>query len=187
MSELVKAGKVRYVGLSEPGPATIRRAHAVYPITAVQIEYSLWTRDVEHDILPLLRELGIGFVAYAPLGHGFLTGLVRDPCALPERDFRRGQPRFAPEHIGHNLGIVDQLTALAAEKHVTPAQLALAWLLHRGDDIVPIAGTKRVRFLEENLAALDLVLTPDDVAAASRVPAAIGERYDTGGMHTVGL
>lgn len=188
MADLVREGKVRYLGLSEPGAATIRRAHGVHPITAVQIEYSLWTRDVESDILPLLRELGIGFVAYAPLGHGFLTGHVRNPQSLSEADFRRSQPRFSAENLAHNLQLVDRIEQLAAEKGVAAAQLALAWVLHQGDDIVPIAGTKRVKYLEENVAAIDLRLSPQDlVRLREAVPAPAGERYDPGGMRTVGI
>src|SRR5215470_10500454 len=143
IAELVREGKVRYIGLSEPGVDTIRRAHTVHPITAVQTEYSLWTRDIEADILPLLRELGIGLVAYAPLGHGFLTGALRNPQNLAEGDVRRSQPRFAEQNIAHNLRLVDRIEQLAAEIGITPAQLAIAWVLHQGQDIAPIAGTKR--------------------------------------------
>jgi aryl-alcohol dehydrogenase-like predicted oxidoreductase len=188
MADLVKAGKVRHLGLSEPGADTIRRAHQVHSITAVQIEYSLWTRDVEREILPLLRELGIGLVSYASLGHGFLTGLVRDPHALGARDFRRTQPRFAEHNLAHNLALLDRLERLAAAKGVTPAQLALAWVLHQGEDVVPIAGTKRVRWLEENVAAARVPLTSEEVKSIGEVigePA--GQRYDPGGMRTVGV
>jgi aryl-alcohol dehydrogenase-like predicted oxidoreductase len=188
MAELVRAGKIRYVGLSEPGPDTIRRAHRVHPITAVQVEYSLWTRDLERETLPLLRELGIGLVAYAPLGHGFLTGRVRDPAQLGARDFRRTQPRFAEQNLSHNLALVDRLERLAAAKGVTPAQLAIAWVLHRGEHVVPIAGTKRVRWLEENVAAAYVRITREEIA---RIDDTIGEpagqRYDPGGMRTVGV
>ncbi len=187
-AELVKEGKVRYLGLSEPGPETIRRAHRVHPITAVQIEYSLWTRDVETTILPLLRELGIGLVAYAPLGHGFLTGRVRDLQQLVANDVRRSQPRFAPANLSHNLALVDRLERLAAIHNVTPAQLAIAWLLHRGDDIVPLVGTKRVAWLEENVAAARVQL---DAPAISLIDDAVrdaaGDRYDPAGMRTVGV
>jgi aryl-alcohol dehydrogenase-like predicted oxidoreductase len=188
MSELVRAGKVRYLGLSEPGVDTIRRAHRVHPITAVQIEYSLWTRDVELEILPLLRELGIGLVAYAPLGHGFLTGRVRDPRQLGASDFRRGQPRFAEQNLAHNLALVERLERLAIAKGVTPAQLAIAWALHQGDHIVPIVGTKRVHWLEENVAAAQVHLTGEEVAHIGDVVGApAGQRYDAGGMRTVGV
>jgi aryl-alcohol dehydrogenase-like predicted oxidoreductase len=188
MAELVRAGKIRYIGLSEPGPDTIRRAHRVHPITAVQIEYSLWTRDLEREILPLLRELGIGLVAYAPLGHGFLTGRVRDPEQLGPGDFRRTQPRFAEPNRSHNLALVERLERLAAAKGVTPAQLAIAWVLHRDEHVVPIAGTKRVRWLEENVAAAHVPITREEMA---RIDDTIGEpagqRYDPGGMRTVGV
>jgi aryl-alcohol dehydrogenase-like predicted oxidoreductase len=188
LAELVAEGKLRYLGLSEPGAETIRRAHSVHPITAVQIEYSLWTRDIEPEILPLLRELGIGLVAYAPLGHGFLTGSYRDPRKLAAGDFRRSQPRFTEPNLTHNLQLVDRIEQLAAEKAVTPAQLAIAWILHQGDDIVPIAGTKRVKYLEENLAAANVRLSSEELA---RINAAItkpaGERYDSAGMRTVGI
>jgi len=188
MAELVKEGKVRYLGLSEPGLETIRRAHVVHPISAVQIEYSLWTRDIERDILPLLRELGIGLVAYAPLGHGFLTGRYRNPQNLAEGDFRRSQPRFADHNLAQNLRLVDRIEQLAAEKGVTPAQLALAWVLHQGNDIVPIAGTKRVVYLEENLAAAGVHLSPEELARINHtIPQPSGERYDPGGMRTVGI
>jgi aryl-alcohol dehydrogenase-like predicted oxidoreductase len=188
MAALVKEGKVRYLGLSEPGADTIHRAHKVHPITAVQIEYSLWTRDVEATLLPLLRELGIGLVAYAPLGHGFLTGRVRDPQKLGTGDFRHTQPRFAPQNLAHNLALLDRLEVLAAAKGVTPAQLALAWVLHRGDDVVPIAGTKRVRWLEENLAAARVGLTPAEIAhIGEAIGEPAGERYDPGGMRAVGV
>lgn len=188
MADLVKEGKVRYVGLSEPGADTIRRAHRVHPITAVQIEYSLFTRDVEATIFPLLVELGIGFVAYAPLGHGFLTGRVRDPQKLETGDFRRTQPRFAEQNLAHNLALVDRLVGLSAARGVTPAQLALAWVLHGGEDIVPIAGTKRVHWLEENLAAARVRLTPAEIAhIGEAIGEPAGERYDPGGMRAVGM
>ena len=188
MAELVTQGKVRHIGLSEPGLDTIRRAHSVHPITAVQIEYSLWTRDVERDMVPLLRELGIGLVAYAPLGHGFLTGRYRNPQNLAPGDFRRSQPRFADHNLPQNLRLVDLIEQLAAEKNITPAQLALAWVLHQGNDIVPIAGTKRVAYLEENLAAADVHLSPDELAPINdTIPEPAGERYDPAGMRTVGI
>ena len=160
----------------------------MHPIAAVQTEYSLWTRGIERDILPVLRELGIGLVAYAPLGHGFLTGHYRNPEKLTAGDIRRGQPRFAEQNLEHNLQLVDRIEELAVEKRITAAQLALAWVLHQGDDIVPIAGTKHVNYLEENLAAADVRLTSTELA---RINDAIlepaGERYDLGGMSTVGI
>jgi aryl-alcohol dehydrogenase-like predicted oxidoreductase len=182
MAELVREGKVRYLGLSEAAPATIRRAHAVHPITALQTEYSLWSRDPEQEILATVRELGIGFVAYSPLGRGFLAGRFRsrEDLAGDDRDFRRGHPRFTDENLARNLGIVERLEAIADAKGVTLAQLALAWVLHQGDDVVPIAGTKRRRYLEENIAAADVELTADDLLrldeAAPRGGTA-GERY----------
>ncbi len=188
IAELVREGKVRHLGLSEPGADTIRRAHAVHPITAVQIEYSLWSRDVEAEILPLLRKLGIGLVAYAPLGHGFLTGSYRNPLDLPDNDFRRSQPRFGQEHLAHNLHLLDAIEQLAAERGITPAQLAIAWVLNQGDDIVPLAGTKRVKYLNENLAAAAVRLSPGDLARISEaIPPPSGERYDPGGMRSVGI
>jgi aryl-alcohol dehydrogenase-like predicted oxidoreductase len=164
MAELVEQGKVRHLGLSEASPQTIRRAHAVHPITALQTEYSLWTRDPEEAVLPTVRELGIGFVAYSPLGRGFLSGAITKPDDLAEDDFRRRNPRFQRENFDKNLELVDRVREIAAEKDVTPGQLALAWLLHRGDDIVPIPGTKRRRYLEENAAASEIELTQDDLA-----------------------
>jgi len=164
MKELVEAGKVKHLGLSEAAPDTIRRAHAVHPITALQTEYSLWSRDPEDEILPTVRELGIGFVAYSPLGRGFLSGQIRSVDDLPENDFRRHGPRFQGENFQRNLGLVAQVEEIAAEKGVTPSQLALAWVLAQGEDIVPIPGTKRVRYLEENAAAADLTLTAEDLA-----------------------
>ena len=156
MSELVSEGKVRFLGLSEAGPQTIRRAHAVHPISALQTEYSIWARDPEQEILPALRELGIGFVAYSPLGRGFLTGSFRSVDSLAADDFRRHQPRLSDANLAANLAIVDRIEAVAAAKGVTPAQVALAWVLHQGRDIVPIPGTKRRRYLEENAAATDI-------------------------------
>ncbi|MBB4663502.1 aldo/keto reductase [Conexibacter arvalis] len=181
MAELVEAGKVRYLGLSEASPATIRRAHAVHPISALQTEYSLWTRDVEAEILPTLRELGIGLVPYSPLGRGFLTGTIRSPAdQLDAGDFRRANPRFAGEALERNLALVERIRAIASEKQVTPGQLALAWVLAQGKDVVPIPGTKRRRYLEENVAAAAISLSADDLAridAAAPVGAAAGERY----------
>jgi aryl-alcohol dehydrogenase-like predicted oxidoreductase len=180
MAELVEEGKVRYLGLSEASPETIRRAHRVHPISALQTEYSLWTRDVEERILPTVRELGIGFVAYSPLGRGFLSGRFRSPDDLPEDDFRRSNPRFQGENFDRNLAIVERAEEIAEEKGIRPGQLALAWVLSRGDDVVPIPGTKRRRYLEENAAASDVELTSDDLrrldeAAPPGVTA--GDRY----------
>ncbi len=165
MAELVQTGKVRYIGMSEAAPDTIRRAHAVHPLTAVQSEYSLWTRDPEGEVLPTLRELGIGFVAYSPLGRGFLTGQIRTVDDLPEDDWRRSNPRFQVQALGDNLALADRVRELAAERGVTPGQLALAWVMAKGGDIVPIPGTKRVSYLEENAAAADLDLASEDVTA----------------------
>jgi aryl-alcohol dehydrogenase-like predicted oxidoreductase len=181
MAELVEQGKVRHLGLSEASPQTIRRAHAVHPITALQTEYSLWTRDPEEAVLPTVRELGIGFVAYSPLGRGFLSGAITKPDDLAEDDFRRRNPRFQRENFDKNLELVDRVREIAAEKDVTPGQLALAWLLHRGDDIVPIPGTKRRRYLEENVSAASLVLEPQDIEALDRAlapDAVAGPRYN---------
>ena len=180
MAELVQEGKVRHLGLSEAAPATIRRAHAVHPITALQSEYSLWTRDPEAEALPMVRELGIGFVAYSPLGRGFLSGRIRSTDDLDERDFRRRGPRFQEENLRRNLELVAVVEELAAEKGATPSQVALAWVLTRGDDIVPIPGTKRVGYLEENAAAAELELTADELAQLERtfpVGVAAGDRY----------
>jgi len=180
MAELVAEGKVRFLGLSEAAADTIRRAHAVHPIAALQTEYSLWTRDVEAEILPTVRELGIGFVAYAPLGRGFLTGRFREPDDLDEGDSRRNHPRFRDANFARNLELVDRVRELAVERSVTPGQLALAWVLHRGDDVVPIPGTSRRDHLEENLAAVEIELGEDDRAsleAAAPRGATAGERY----------
>jgi aryl-alcohol dehydrogenase-like predicted oxidoreductase len=180
MSELVKEGKVRYLGLSEAAPATIRRAHRVHPISALQTEYSLWSRDCEEDVLPTVRDLGIGFVAYSPLGRGFLSGGIRSPEALADDDRRRVMPRFQPETLSRNLAILEPLEAMARERRVTAAQLALAWLLAKGEDIVPIPGTKRRVFLEQNVAAAALELSAQDVARLDRaVPRGMaeGNRY----------
>lgn len=180
MAELVQQGKVRFLGLSEAAPATIRRAHAVHPITALQTEYSLWTRDAEDEVLPTVRELGIGFVAYSPLGRGFLTGRFRHYEDLAENDFRRRRPRFQGENFQKNLALVDRLQEMAEEKQVTPGQLALAWLLAQGGDILPIPGTKQRKYLEENAAALEITLSPEDLERIDRAApkgAAIGQRY----------
>jgi aryl-alcohol dehydrogenase-like predicted oxidoreductase len=180
MAELVKEGKVRYLGLSEAAPATIRRAHAVHHITALQTEYSLFTRDVETEILPTVRELGIGFVPYSPLGRGLLTGAIRSTSDFSEDDYRARHPRFQDENFERNLKVVALLESMAAEKNITPAQLALAWLLHRGDDIVPIPGTKHKALLEQNCAAVDIELDADEVARiadVARPGAFAGARY----------
>jgi aryl-alcohol dehydrogenase-like predicted oxidoreductase len=181
MGELVQVGKVRYLGLSEAAPATMRRAHAVHRITALQTEYSLFTRDVEREILPACRELKIGFVAYSPLGRGLLTGAIATHADLAESDARRTRhPRFEGDNLAHNLELVRVLEEIAAERSITPAQLALAWLLHHGDDIVPIPGTRHRRRLEENCAAVDVVLSKDDLAridAVARPGAFAGQRY----------
>ncbi|WP_093007968.1 aldo/keto reductase [Sphingomonas palmae] len=180
MAELVQAGKVKYLGLSEAAPATIRRAHAVHPITALQTEYSLWTRDPEAEILPVCRELGIGFVPYSPLGRGFLTGQFKSPDDLPEDDYRRHSPRFQGEAFERNLDLVRAIEEMAQGKGCTPAQLALAWVLAQGDDIVPIPGTKRRKYLDDNLGALDVSLSNADLKRIDEVlppGAASGERY----------
>ncbi|MBC7723210.1 MAG: aldo/keto reductase [Burkholderiaceae bacterium] len=177
LSELVAEGKIRHIGLSEAAPDTIRRAHAVHPIAALQTEYSLWSRDPERAILPLVRELGIGFVAYSPLGRGFLTGTIRSVDTLDEDDFRRSNPRFAGENLQANIRIVEQVDAVAAELGAKPGQVALAWLLAQGDDVFPIPGTKRVGYLEENVAAADLELSAAQVAALDAVAAPVGDRY----------
>ncbi len=183
LGELVKEGKIRHIGLSEAKPETIRRAHATHPITALQTEYSLWSRDVEAEILPTVRELGIGFVAYSPLGRGFLSGRFKSPQDLDAGDFRRTSPRFTGANLEHNLELVGKVEQLASEKGCTSGQLALAWVLAQGDDIVPIPGTKQRRYLEENLAAIDVELTPDDLARIdAELPKAEGERYDQVGM-----
>ena len=180
MAELVQAGKVRYLGLSEAGAATIRRADAVHPITALQTEYSLWTRDPEAEILPTCRELGIGFVPYSPLGRGFLSGQFRSPDDFEPGDFRRHNPRFQGENFGRNLELVQAVQDLAAQKGCSPSQLALAWLLAQGQDIVPIPGTKRIKYLEDNAGALRVSLSADELAqldAVFPVGAAVGDRY----------
>ena len=186
VAQLVAEGKVRHIGLSEAGPATIRRAHAVHPITALQTEYSLWSRDPETELLPLLRELGIGFVPYSPLGHGFLTGDIRSPDALADDDWRKTNPRFTGENFQRNLRIVDAVKAVADEAGATPAQLALAWLLAQGDDIAPIPGTKRVARVEENTAADGITLDAAQIARLDALTPAAGERHTAENMAVVG-
>ncbi len=190
MSELVRQGKVRHLGISEAGPETIRRAHATHPISAVQIEYSLWTRDVEAEILPLCEALGIGFVAYSPLGRGFLTGTVTRLDALREGDARRNMPRFQGDNLGRNLGLVEELKAHAAAERCTPAQLALAWLLSRRPFVVPIAGTSHTRWLDDNAAAAGLRISADTEDALDHVfapGAAAGGRYPANHLKRLGL
>ena len=186
MGELVEEGKVRHIGLSEVSADTLRRAHATHPVTAIQTEYSLWTRHVEPEILPACRELGVGFVAYSPLGRGFLSGRFKSPEDLDENDFRRHGPRFSGDALEQNLKLAAKVEELAGEKGCTPGQLALAWVLAQGDDVVPIPGTKRRKYLEENLAAADVELTPDDLARIdAELPEVAGDRYDRTGMMTV--
>ncbi|MBD2741444.1 aldo/keto reductase [Coleofasciculus sp. FACHB-1120] len=180
MAELVKQGKVRFIGLSEVSAETLRRAHAIHPITALQTEYSLWSRDPEDEILPAVRELGIGFVPYSPLGRGFLSGTLTSPDQLAPDDFRRTSPRFQGENFYKNLDLVERVKEIAVEKGVTPGQLALAWLLSQGDDIVPIPGTKRRQYLEENVAAVEITLTPEELDRIDEVAPkniASGTRY----------
>ncbi len=188
MAELVAEGKVRFLGLSEASPQTIRAAHAVHPIAAVQSEYSLWSRDLEQDVLPTLRDLEIGLVAYSPLGRGFLAGRFRSPDDLDPNDWRRNQPRFRGENAERNVELAEKVAELAAEKDVTPAQLALAWVLAQGDDVVPIPGTKRRRYLEENARAREVELTRNDLTRIdAELPKAAGPRYDEAGMRTVNV
>jgi len=185
MLELVKAGKVRYLGLSEASVDTIRRAHAVHPITALQSEYSLWTRDYEDQVLPSLRKLGIGFVAYSPLGRGFLTGQLKSPEDFTVDDYRRNSPRFQGENFKKNLDLVERIKDIAQRKKVTPGQLALAWVMAQGDDIVPIPGTKHIKYLEENINASQIDLTAEDLAEISNImpkDIASGARYQDGMM-----
>ncbi|HET9652112.1 MAG TPA: aldo/keto reductase, partial [Usitatibacter sp.] len=188
MAELVREGKVRYIGLSEAAPGTVRRAHKVHPVTALQTEYSLWSRDPEDEILPTVRELGIGFVPYSPLGRGFLTGHIRSLDDLEPDDWRRNSPRFQGANFTKNLRLVDEITAMAREKGCTPSQLALAWVLAQGEDMVPIPGTKHRKYLEENVAAENLRLGREDLARIDRAlppGAAAGLRYPEQGMRTV--
>jgi aryl-alcohol dehydrogenase-like predicted oxidoreductase len=185
LARLVAEGKVRHIGLSEAGPSTIRRAHAVHPVAALQTEYSLWTRDPEVQLLPLLRQLGIGFVPYSPLGHGFLTGEIRSPDQLADNDWRKTNPRFTGDNFQRNLQIVEEVEAIAAEAHATPAQIALAWLLAQGDDIAPIPGTKRVARVEENTAADRIELSADQIKRLNSLTPALGERHDPGNMAVI--
>ncbi len=190
MADLVKAGKVRFLGLSEAGISTIRRAHTVHPITALQTEYSLWSRDPEAGILGACRELGITFVAYSPLGRGFLTGQLGDPARLDEKDFRRLHPRMSGDNLPKNLRLVEKLKAIAKRKGVTSAQLALAWVLSRGEDIIPIPGTRHEKYLRDNVAAVGMALSREDLEAldeAMPLGAAAGDRYNAEGMKRVGL
>jgi aryl-alcohol dehydrogenase-like predicted oxidoreductase len=185
LAVLVAEGKIRHIGLSEASPATIRRAHAVHPIAALQTEYSLWTRDPEAELLPLLRELGIGFVPYSPLGHGFLTGTIRSPEELVDDDWRKTNPRFTPGNFEKNLRIVDEVRAVASELEATPAQVALAWLLAQGPDIAPIPGTKRVSRVEENTAADGLVLSAEQIQRLNDLTPPTGERHEEANMATI--
>lgn len=185
LAELVAEGKVRHIGLSEAGPETIRRAHAVHPVAALQTEYSLWTRDVEAEILPLLRELGIGFVPYSPLGHGLLTGQIRTVDDFADDDWRKTNPRFTGENFQRNLHIVDEVQAIGAEIGATPAQTALAWLLTRGDDIAPIPGTRRVSRVEENTAADGIELSAAQLDRLNNLTPASGERHDEANMASI--
>ena len=186
MAELVEQGKVRHLGLSEAGAETIRRAHAVHPITAVQSEYSLWSRDIEDEVIPTLVELGIALIPYSPLGRGFLSGEIRSLDDLDEDDYRRFSPRFQGENFEKNLAVVDAVKALADDKGVTSSQLALAWVMAQGDHVVPIPGTKRVTYLEENAGAAEIELSPEELARiSSALPEPEGERYDATGMRLV--
>jgi aryl-alcohol dehydrogenase-like predicted oxidoreductase len=188
MAELVQEGKVRHIGLSEAAPDTIRRAHEVHPVTAVQTEYSLWTRDPEEEVIPTCRELGIGFVPYSPLGRGFLSGRFSSPDELDENDFRRRNPRFTGVNFEANQKLAAKVREIADEKGITPAQLALAWVLAQGEDLVPIPGTKRRTYLEQNAAAVDVELTGDDLKRIdAELPQAQGARYDEAGMAGVNL
>ena len=190
MMRLKEAGKIRYLGLSEAAPRTIRRAHAVHPITAVQTELSLWSRDAEAEVIPTVRELGIGYVAYSPLGRGFLTGQIKSADDFPEDDFRKHHPRFQGENFEKNIQLVREVEKMAAEKGCTTAQLALAWVLAQGDDIVPIPGTKHARYLDDNIGALELKLTAEDLKRLDEIlppGAAAGQRYHERGMASVNL
>ncbi|OUC94585.1 aldo/keto reductase [Streptosporangium minutum] len=185
LAELVEQGKIGHIGLSEAGPETIRRAHAVHPVTAVQSEYSLWTRDVEERVLPVLRELGIGFVPYSPLGHGFLTGRIRSPEQFDDTDWRKTNPRFTGENFQRNLALADEVRVIADEAGASPAQVALAWLLAKGEHIVPIPGTKRVARVEENIAADDIELTAEQIDKLNNLPPAAGEHHNEEQMQMI--
>ncbi|CAM3906389.1 aldo/keto reductase [Smaragdicoccus niigatensis] len=185
LADLVAEGKVLHIGLSEASPETIRRAHAVHPLAALQTEYSLWTRDPEDELLPLLRNLGIGFVPYSPLGHGFLTGQLRSPADIPDDDWRKTNPRFVGDAFARNLRLVDEVRAVGNEVGATPAQVALAWLLAQGNDIAPIPGTRRVARVEENTAADSVVLGADQIARLDRLTPAVGARHDDANMSTI--
>ncbi|HEX9964697.1 MAG TPA: aldo/keto reductase [Allosphingosinicella sp.] len=190
MAELAAAGKVRFLGLSEAAPATVRRAHSVHPIVALQTEYSLWSRDAEAEVLPTVRELGIAYVAYSPLGRGFLTGQFKSPTDFPGDDYRRFHPRFTGGNFEKNIALVREIEAMAAEKGCTAAQLAIAWVLAQGDDIVPIPGTKKRKYLEQNIGALDVRLSPEELERIDRIlppGAASGPRYHESGMATLNL
>ncbi|AHF67296.1 aldo/keto reductase [Pseudomonas cichorii JBC1] len=187
LADLVKEGKIRHIGLSEASPSTIRRAHAIHPISALQTEYSLWSRDPEAVLLPLLRELGIGFVPYSPLGHGFLTGAIRSPEQIGDDDWRKTNPRFIGENFQRNLRIVEQVKAVADESDATPAQVALAWLLAQGDDIAPIPGTKNLSRVEENTAADQLELSAGQIHRLNNLTPAAGERHSVEGMAAIDL
>lgn len=186
MADLISQGKVRHIGLSEAAPDTIRRAHTIHPITALQSEYSLWTRDPEKDVIPTCRELGIGFVPYSPLGRGFLAGSIRDRHDLPDKDWRLNMPRFQEANLERNLALVSLLERLAAPRGYTPAQFALAWVLAKGDDVVPIPGTRRAQHLEENIAATEIVLTSEEIAELDAAADAVaGERYPEALMNLI--
>lgn len=185
LAELVAEGKVLHLGLSEASPETIRRAHAVHPIAALQTEYSLWTRDPEQELLPLLRSLGIGFVPYSPLGHGFLTGQLRSPADIPDDDWRKTNPRFVGEAFAQNLRLVDEIRSVGTEVGATPAQVALAWLLAQGSDIAPIPGTRRIARIEENTAADAVVLSTDQIARLDQLTPAVGARHDDANMASI--
>jgi aryl-alcohol dehydrogenase-like predicted oxidoreductase len=185
LSDLIKQGKIRHIGLSEVGPTTLRRSHAVHPITALQTEYSLWEREPEAEIIPTLRELGIGFVAYSPLGRGFLTGEIKNVQGLDENDFRRSDPRFQGENFAKNNALLEQVKQIARKKQVTPGQIALAWLQHKGDDIVSIPGTKRLKYLEENVAALRIHLDAEEIAQLESIGKPVGSRYAEIGLKQI--
>jgi aryl-alcohol dehydrogenase-like predicted oxidoreductase len=190
MARLKEEGKIRFLGLSEAAPQTIRRAQATHPIAAVQTELSLWSRDAESEVLPTVRELGIGYVAYSPLGRGFLTGQIKSPDDFPEDDFRRFHPRFTGENFEKNIQLVREVEAMARQKGCTTAQLALAWVLAQGEDIVPIPGTKHIRYLDENIGALEVKLTQEDLQRLDAIlppGAAAGQRYHESGMAAVNL